>query len=150
MANEVVARRLKGHFSRLTHQMQAFRRSSASSAAPHVLSGLSLALPPRVHTPYYYDTVGNVSTSHFRPSFDPRSPSRIAKRESTLELRPRYPLLGGWTYNFTIGYVAPIADHLKWQASTGQYILAVPFLTPVKEIPADHVELSIALPEGAT
>lgn len=113
-----------------------------------MLSSLAVSLPPKVYSPYYYDTVGNVSTSHFRSSVDPKYPTAKGRKESNLELRPRYPLLGGWTYNFTMGYVAPLQDYLT--AGTGrEYELRVPFMSAIKDVPADQVEVRISLPESA-
>jgi oligosaccharyltransferase complex subunit alpha (ribophorin I) len=136
---------LKGHFSRLEHQKQSYARRGHSSAA-HVFSGLSLSLPPRAFSPYFYDTVGNVSWSNFRPSHDAAGAAK-GKKESLLELRPRYPLLGGWTYNFTIGYQAPLHHYLK--KANGLYHLAVPFVTTLKSVPIDSAVVRILLPEGA-
>ncbi|ORY50690.1 Ribophorin I [Leucosporidium creatinivorum] len=76
------------------------------------ITSLSLALPPNVHSPYYYDIVGNVSTSRFRPSTPAVTAGKLPSQRkgagySLLELIPRYPLMGGWNYTFTIGYDAP-------------------------------------------
>jgi len=106
-----------------------------------------MSLPPRIYSPYYYDTVGNVSWSNFRPSHDPAFPKAKAKKESVLEFRPRYPLLGGWTYNFTIGYSAPLHGYLRKDGIVHR--LAVPFVTAIKDIPIDNARISISLPEGA-
>lgn len=129
------------------------RRSAASS-----INKLSIVLPPNIHSPYYYDVVGNVSTSRFRPSASPPSdrvtlPSQRKKtaknaQNSLLELVPRYPLMGGWNFTFTIGYDAPLGDYVKRKGS-GEYMLAVPFLTPIPEVAVDFVTLSIRLPEAA-
>ena len=107
-----------------------------------ILSELTLRLPTLAHSPYYYDVIGNVSTSHFR------SGAGRVKRPSTLELKPRYPLLGGWNYTFTIGYDQPLGDSLK--SDNGKYVLAVPFLTPLKDVVVDEAEVTIVLPEGVS
>lgn len=133
--------RLKGNFARIEHQKQAYTRRGGSSA-PHVMSGLTMSFPPNIYSPYYHDTVGNVSTSRFRQSTN-------SNRPSVLELRPRYPLLGGWTYNFTVGYVGPIADYLRVDPTTSEHILKVPFVTAVKDIPIDSAEVRLSLPESA-
>lgn len=129
------------------------RRTSALA-----ITGLTFALPPHATSPYFYDIVGNVSTSHFRPSapagFELPSQKRNKKNAgkgattSTLEIKPRYPLLGGWNYTFTLGYDAPLADFLKTRKD-GSYVLAVPFLTPIKDIAVDDVSVEIRLPEAA-
>jgi oligosaccharyltransferase complex subunit alpha (ribophorin I) len=74
---------------------------------PHVLTALTFLLPPSIHSPYYVDIVGNVSTSRFQPSKprkDPLSEVKSAKDLSRLDIFPRYPVLGGWNYTFEIGY----------------------------------------------
>lgn len=118
----------------------------------HAITSLSLTLPPRIHSPYYIDIVGNVSTSRFRPSPNPLKkllPSQKNKAgNSILEITPRYPLMGGWNYTFTVGYDAPLEDFVK-KSPSGSFVLAVPFLTPVTDVAVDAVELSIRLPEGA-
>lgn len=142
--------RLKGHFSRLAHQQTRFHTSSPAQ----VFTDLTLRLPPTAHSPYYYDTIGNVSTSRFRPGSTPaiqaKSKTRTSPRlvDSQLELKPRYPILGGWNYSFVIGYDVPLEDALKSDKGNKK-ILSVPFLTGYKDLSADNVELRIVLPEGA-
>ena len=120
------------------------RRSSALA-----ITSLALALPPKIHSPYFIDIVGNVSTSHFRPSSPALGLPSQRKKPATslLELTPRYPLMGGWNYTFTVGYDAPLGEFVRRRGS--EYILAVPFLTPVKGVAVDDVTVSIRLPEGA-
>ena len=65
-----------------------------------------------------------------------------------LEIKPRYPVLGGWSYSFVVGYDMPLEDALK-VASDGRKILAVPFFTGLRDLVVDEVELRIVLPEGA-
>lgn len=56
--------------------------------------------------------------------------------------------MGGWNYTFTIGYDAPLQDFVK-RRENGEFVLAVPFLTPIKDVGVDEVKLTIRLPEGA-
>lgn len=51
-----------------------------------VVADFKAVLPPSAHSLYYRDGIGNISTSHTRHS--------LTKVE--VDLRPRYPLLGGW------------------------------------------------------
>ena len=142
--------RLKGHFSRLSHQQTKFHATSPAQ----VFTDLTFRLPPTAHSPYYYDVIGNVSTSRFRagstPAIQAKSKSRTSPRlvDSQLELKPRYPILGGWNYSFVIGYDVPLEDALK-SDKAGKKVLSVPFLTGYKDLAADTVELKIVLPEGA-
>ena len=105
---------------------------------------------------YYYDTIGNVSTSRFRPGrVAGAAVSGKVKKARTvdgqLELKPRYPLLGGWKYAFVTGYDQPLADVLKVnKAEAGeQMVLGVPFVNAWKDLVYGDVEVVVILPEGA-
>lgn len=137
--------RLKGHFSRFEHQTQAFyKRASA-----HVLPGLNLHLPAGIRNAYYYDIIGNVSTSKLRvaPSV---SKNQKGTHFSLFELKPRYPILGGWNYTFTLGWDSPLADSASYDRKTGRYTVEIPIWTPIGGAVVNDEELSVILPEGAT
>lgn len=145
---------LEGPFSRLVHQNALYGRAPGSTS--HILTALTMELPQGVRDPYYIDIIGNVSTSRFRPSSPPLSGStqqtklkRKEAKSSKLELSPRYPIAGGWHYQFTIGYNLEAGRWLK-QKSEGQYVLKVPFFTNVVDVPLDLVTLRVRLPEGAS
>ncbi|OCF32578.1 oligosaccharyltransferase complex subunit alpha (ribophorin I) [Kwoniella heveanensis BCC8398] len=145
--------KLKGHFSRLAHQQSRFHGSYPAQ----ILRELTIKLPATAHSPYYYDTIGNVSTSHFRPGSVPAQKAKSSKVRTSprvvdgnLELRPRYPLLGGWNYSFTVGWDTPLQDVLKVDAKDGKKVLAVPFLTGLSDVVVDDAEVKIILPEGAS
>ncbi|PQE15546.1 oligosaccharyltransferase alpha subunit protein [Rutstroemia sp. NJR-2017a WRK4] len=93
-------------------------------------------------TPYFTDVIGNVSTSRFRSN----------KREANLELKPRYPIFGGWNYPFRVGWDADLKKYLR-KLSTGEsYVLNVPFLEGPKQnegVEYEFVEVRVILPEGA-
>lgn len=137
--------RLKGHFTRLVHQSQTFYKR----LPPHVIPALTFHLPPGIHSAYYYDLNGNVSTSRLRvaPSVPKASES---KKYSTLELRPRYPLMGGWNYSFTLGWDSALADSAGYDASTGLYVAGIPVQTVIPGAIVNEAEVKIILPEGAT
>ncbi|KAI6119352.1 Ribophorin I [Pisolithus croceorrhizus] len=136
---------LKGHFSRLEYQSQNF----FGRLSPHTLSRLILHLPPGVTNVYYYDMNGNVSTSNLRAA--PSVPKNSkAIQDSILEIRPRYPLLGGWNYSFTLGFDTPLQDSVGWDAANGRYIVAVPVTTHISGSVVDDATVNIILPEGAS
>ncbi|BEI84724.1 hypothetical protein CcaverHIS002_0501250 [Cutaneotrichosporon cavernicola] len=134
--------KLKGQFSRLAHQQSRFHAGTPAQ----VLSEFTLRLPPSAHSVYYYDVIGNVSTSRFRPGQPAVNKKRVV--DGTLELRPRYPVLGGWNYSFTVGWDMPLDESLHTDGDRA--VLEVPFLTPLKGVVVDNQELTIILPEGAT
>lgn len=91
--------------------------------------------------PYFTDDIGNVSTSRWRSN----------SREALLELRPRYPVFGGWKYTFKIGWDADLKNFLRKLKSEG-YVLKVPFLEGPKMaegVEYEKVEVRVVLPEGA-
>lgn len=121
--------------------------------------GFSVDLPSGARDVYFTDIVGNVSTSRFRPS--PQSPATQSKIKSSpkssrasppsiLEVKPRYPLLGGWNYTFTLGWDAPLEDSARYDSKTGEYVVAIPFFTHLPGSVVDDAEVKIILPEGAT
>jgi len=134
--------KLKGQFSRLEHLQGRYLKKISSQTLTHFV----LDLPSGIHQPYYYDLIGNVTTSRFR-SGRPSPPG--LKRRSWLELRPRYPVMGGWNYSYTLGWDAPLADSVKYEGKTGQYVLGVPFMTPIPGAAVNEAEVKITLPEGA-
>jgi len=136
---------LKGHFSRLEHQAASFYGRYPA----HVIPTLTLHLPGDIHSAYYYDLIGNVSTSRLRtPSFSGRE-SHL-NQPSILELRPRYPVMGGWNYSFTLGWDSPLADYTGFDKSTGKYIVGIPMMTMIPGAVVDEAQIQITLPEGAT
>ncbi|KDE04669.1 hypothetical protein MVLG_04893 [Microbotryum lychnidis-dioicae p1A1 Lamole] len=144
--------KLQGHFSRLEHQ----RLMMQNRAKANSITDLSIQLPAGANNAYYYDLVGNVSTSNFRPS-PPLTLTQKSKGKAPapalLELKPRYPLQGGWNYSFTIGFDVPLSDSVKaLNRNDGKrtFLLAVPFVTPLKDVAMDDVTVEIRLPEGAS
>lgn len=124
--------RLKGIFSRLDYQSRA--SMSGVSSFRHLLA----KLPPRVHSAYYRDSIGNISSSHLRTNFE----------KSELELEPRYPLFGGWKTTFVIGYSLPLEDFL-FESADGRRYLNFSFGTPIVETVVDKLTVKVLLPEGS-
>ncbi|KAF5393614.1 hypothetical protein D9757_000029 [Collybiopsis confluens] len=135
---------LNGHFSRLEHQTQSFY----GRGAPHVVPMVTIHLPAGIRNTYYYDQIGNVSTSRLRVA---PSAARGQKnvQSSVLELKPRYPIMGGWNYTYTLGWDAPLGDSANYDAKTGKYIVSVPVMTEIPGSVVNDAEISIILPEGA-
>eukprot|EP00897_Mesotaenium_endlicherianum_P008401 jgi/Mesen1/758/ME000110S_11027 len=122
----------KGSFSRF--DFQARPMASGVSA----VRGLLARLPARAHSVYYRDEIGNISTSHLR--------SDLKKTE--LELEPRYPLLGGWSVSFIIGYSLPLEDCV-FKTSDGRRALNMTFGSPFSELNVDKLVVKVVLPEGS-
>lgn len=121
----------KGGFSRLDYQSGSPIRGMSS------FSLLFASLPPRAHSVYYRDEIGNISTSHLRGD----------NRRTELEIEPRFPLFGGWRTAFTIGYGLPLEDYLF--ASEGKRFLNITFGCPMQEMVIDNLIVKVVLPEGS-
>lgn len=131
---------LKGHFSRVQWATAQYYNPATSA-----LKALNVPLKPGSLNPYFTDDIGNVSTSRFRSN----------AREANLELRPRYPVFGGWKYSFRIGWDAALNRFLRQQspANANAYVLKVPFLEGPKMgegVAYERVDVRVLLPEGAT
>lgn len=108
------------------------------------LKALNVPLKAGSLNPYFTDDIGNVSTSRFRNSL----------REANLELKPRYPVFGGWNYSFRIGWDANLRSFLRsLKSQSDSYVLRVPFLEGPKMsegVSYAKVQIRVILPEGAT
>ncbi|KZF22341.1 hypothetical protein L228DRAFT_230743 [Xylona heveae TC161] len=131
------AAQLSKNFNRVT--WQATQYYSPPTAA---LKMLTVPLRAGSEDAYFTDDIGNVSTSRFRSN----------SRESLLELRPRYPMFGGWKYSFRIGWNGNLAKYVRKLSAGDTYVLKVPFLEGPKQnegIEYERVEVKVILPEGA-
>ena len=137
--------RLHGQFSRLEYMQQRYYQKQGS----HILHGLMLQLPPGISNVYYYDRVGNVTTSRFRSA--PSVPKGTTPKQfSIFEMRPRFPMMGGWNYSFTLGWDSALQDSASYDSKEGKYIVAVPMMTKYPDTVVNEAEVRIVLPEGAT
>lgn len=130
--------RLANHFSRVAWATTQYYNPPTSA-----LRSLNVPLQAGSMDPYYTDDIGNVTTSRFRRSL----------REANLELKPRYPVFGGWNYSFRIGWNASLKSFLRALKKGDGYVLKVPFLEGPKMnegISYEKVSLRVILPEGAT
>ncbi|WEW57985.1 dolichyl-diphosphooligosaccharide--protein glycosyltransferase subunit 1 [Emydomyces testavorans] len=113
--------------------------------APSVaISALRVVLNPGAVDPYFTDDIGNVSTSRFMPGH--------GTRHGLLDIRPRYPVFGGWKYSFRIGWNDALSTFLR-KAKTGDtYVLKLPFLDVPRNsegVQYEKIALRVVLPEGA-
>jgi oligosaccharyltransferase complex subunit alpha (ribophorin I) len=132
------AAKLKNHFSRVTYQ-QANYFNPPSCALKEMRFPLAIGSVDA----YFVDDIGNVSTSRFRTN----------EREANLELKPRYPLYGGWNYSFKTGWNADLKTVLHAvSGQSEQFVLKVPFLEGPRQaegVEYERVVTRVILPEGA-
>ncbi|XP_054818735.1 dolichyl-diphosphooligosaccharide--protein glycosyltransferase subunit 1A isoform X2 [Prosopis cineraria] len=121
----------KGEFSRLDYQARPYVRGASA------FRRLVARLPPRAHSVYYRDEIGNISTSSLWGD----------SKKMELEIEPRYPMFGGWKTTFTIGYGLPLEDFLF--AVDGKHVLNITFGSPMKEVVIDNLFVKVVLPEGS-
>lgn len=110
------------------------------SPEPSAVRSLKAVLPPNAHRVSYTDRIGNISTSNFRKG----------RKRSTLDIRFRYPLFGGWKTDFEIAYDAPAYDFLTVdEADPTLFVFNASFHGPFKRPITELMTTMIALPEGA-
>lgn len=134
---------LHNRAANLSKQFNRVEWAQSQYYKPPTTAIRELVLPLRIGslTPYFTDVIGNVSTSRFRSN----------KREANLEIKPRYPIFGGWNYPFRVGWTADLKKFLR-SSSGSSYVLNVPFLEGPKQpegIEYARMELRVILPEGA-
>jgi len=121
---------LKGHFSRYDYQ-----RSPAHAA----IKSFKTVLPAAARDVYYRDEIGNISTSNMLVQHD----------SVEVELRPRFPLFGGWQTRYYLGYNVPAYQYLFNKGD--KYVLKMRVIDHVfDEFVVDKLNVKIVLPEGCT
>jgi dolichyl-diphosphooligosaccharide---protein glycosyltransferase subunit 1 (ribophorin I) len=130
------AAKLKNQFSRVAWQLAQYGNPPTSAAKE-----IRMVMHGGAANPYYIDDIGNVSTSKFRPS----------RKEALLDIKPRYPVFGGWNYSFKIGWDANLKNFLR-RGPGEKFVLKVPFMEgPRSEAGVEYgsVTVRVVLPEGA-
>lgn len=122
---------LKGPFSRYDYQRQS--DSGISS-----VKSFKTILPASAQDVYYRDEIGNISTSHLQ----------VLEDSVEVEVRPRFPLFGGWKTHYIIGYNLPSYEYLYTLGD--QYALKMRLIDHVYDDQViDHMTVKLILPEGA-
>lgn len=122
--------KLKGSFSRYDYQRD-------TSNNHHSIKSYRTVLPASAHSIYYRDSNGNISTSTVRPRKD----------WIELELKPRFPLFGGWKSSYTLGYSVPSYQYLF--KNNNQYVLRMRLLDHVfDDMHVEELETHIVMPVG--
>merc|ERR1719266_256147 len=122
---------LKGSFSRYEFQ----RESSGVSS----VKNFKTLLPASSKDVYYRDDIGNISTSHMRVMDD----------AVELDLRPRFPLFGGWKTHYVVGYNVPSYEYLFY--SGNQHVLNMRLVDHIfDDMLVEEAEVKVILPEGVT
>jgi len=127
--------KLKGSFSRYDYQINP--QANGQSA----LKFLRQFLPAEAADTYYRDDIGNISTSFLNMDDDDKL---------RLEIRPRFPLFGGWKPEFYMGYNLPTESCL-FIDSNGNYLLNTTLIANWDVgVTIDEAEVRIIFPEGSS
>lgn len=122
---------LKGSFSRYDYQKDS--RSGQASVKSY-----KTILPASATGVYYRDTNGNISTSAMK----------LLKDSVELDLRPRFPLFGGWKTHYTLGYNVPSFEYLFHNGDS--YMLKMRLIDHIfDDMVVDELVTKIILPEGS-
>ncbi|EDO19034.1 hypothetical protein Kpol_2002p107 [Vanderwaltozyma polyspora DSM 70294] len=121
--------KLNKGFSRLDHM-----KKQRQTLHGHYRGVIDTVLPSGAFDHYYTDLVGMVSTYQVN--------------DDHFYLKPRYPIYGGWKYNFTIGWTNVLSDFLRTTEEKDTYILSVPILNGPPDTTYDNTSVSIYLMEG--
>ncbi|KAJ5896070.1 Ribophorin I [Penicillium subrubescens] len=137
---------LRNNASQLTTQFSRveWTFSSYQKAPTSAVRELTYPLLPGSVDAYFIDDIGNVSTSRYRPG--------TAKTGANLELKPRYPIFGGWNYSFKVGWNNDLSAFLRKATGSDSYVLKAPFLQGPKMaegVQYERVIVRVVLPEGA-
>lgn len=111
-----------------------------TNTAQHSIKSYRTVLPASAHSIYYRDSNGNISTSTLR----------TRKEWTELELRPRFPLFGGWQSSYILGYSVPSYQYL-FKKPTGEYVLIIRLLDHIfDDMIVEETTTSIVLPVGVS
>ena len=64
--------------------------------------------------------------------------------QTELEFEPRYPLMGGWTITFTLGYSVPLAD-MVFRASDGRRFVNASFGSPILDVVIEELVVKVPI-----
>merc|ERR1712083_588018 len=122
---------LKGSFSRYEFQ----RENSGVSS----VKNFKTLLPAAAKDVYYRDDIDNISTSHLKVMDD----------AVELDLRPRFPLFGGWKTHYVVGYNVPSYEYIFYKGDI--HVLNMRLVDHIyDDMLIERAEIKIILPEGVT
>jgi len=122
---------LKGSFSRYEFQ----RESSGVSS----VKNFKTLLPAAAKDVYYRDDIGNISTSHMK----------VMEDAVELDLRPRFPLFGGWKTHYVVGYNVPSYEYLYYKGDN--HVLNIRYVDHLfDDMLIENAEVRVILPEGVS
>ncbi|KAI5281520.1 dolichyl-diphosphooligosaccharide--protein glycosyltransferase subunit 1, partial [Ascosphaera aggregata] len=144
------AANLTASFSRVAWTLQSYHQLTSSA-----LKELNILAGKGAGNAWFVDDVGNVSTSTFGRSGSV-SNNNNNNNDGKLDVRPRYPVFGGWRYSFRVGWENTLERFFTTTGTKGgnnnEYTLSLPLVQLPRNkqgITVDNLDLKIILPEGA-
>jgi len=102
---------------------------------------MNVVLPRTARNIHYRDEIGNISTSNAR---------RDDKGYVLAQIRPRYPVLGGWNADWEFSYDVPTRSALKVDPfDPTLHVLNITMSPPIVRTYAGKLSVEVLLPEGA-
>jgi oligosaccharyltransferase complex subunit alpha (ribophorin I) len=125
---------VKGEWGRVDYN------SYNPSDGKNAIKNFKVDLPRYIRGLYYYDFIGNISSSNaFR-----------TQEKVEFSIDPRFPIFGQWNTDWNQGYNMPTKYHLFFDSMNPEhYVLNFTFLHEFDDILAENYTLKVVLPEGA-
>jgi len=126
---------INGQFSRVDY-MPHINPNHGQSA----INSLGTSLPQYIHGLYYYDYIGNISSSNAE-----RKDDHVA-----FNIEPRFPIFGQWKTDWNQGYQMPTHHHLfQDKARPDRHTLEIDFMHAYDKSLTEDYTVKVILPEGA-
>lgn len=122
--------KLKGGFSRFDYD-----HKNQKSASYDVITA---NFPRHASEIYYRDIIGKILTSSTTPK----------KKKTMFQMKPRFPLFGGWKTQWYMGYHVPTEDVVTVDGTS--FTLSMEFSSAIDKAAIDDLTTKVILPEGAT
>ena len=107
----------------------------------HAIKNFEIEMPRYIRGLYYYDFIGNISSSHAYRDAD----------NVKFYFEPRFPIFGQWKTDYNIGYNMPTKYHLFYDMEDdSKHLFNFTLLHDFDGILAENFTLKVILPEGAT
>jgi oligosaccharyltransferase complex subunit alpha (ribophorin I) len=126
---------INGQFSRVDY-MPHINPSHGQNA----INSLGTTLPVYISGLYYYDYIGNISSSNAERTAD----------NVVFNIEPRFPIFGQWKTDWNQGYQMPTEHHLYQNKDRPEeHTLEIDFMHAYDKSLTEDYQVKLILPEGA-
>ena len=127
-----LAAKIAGEFGRVDYN--SYNPNDGKSA----IKNFQIDLLPYIKGLYYYDFIGNISSSNAHRDVD----------QVRFQIQPRFPIFGGWKTDFNIGYNMPTRYHLFQDGE--RYMFNFTFMHDFKDVVTENYTVKVVFPEGSS